>query len=70
MTEPVGTPELSRPPHTGNALIDSALEEFGTLADLPPAEHHDRLSAVQDVLASVLESSREAVQTPIPGVRR
>lgn len=55
---------------TGNAVIDAALVELGTLADIPLADHHDRLAAVQDVLAGVLESSREAVQTPIPGVTR
>lgn len=70
MSEPADPNAPTRPPVTGNAVIDSALEEFGRLADVPPAEHHDRLSALQDVLASVLDSSREAVQTPIPGVRR
>lgn len=69
MTEPA-PPEVRPRPVTGNAVIDAALVELGTLADIPLADHHDRLAAVQDVLTGVLESSREAVQTPIPGVPR
>lgn len=57
-------------PVTGNRLVDQALTEVAALDELPLAEHHDRLSAAQDVLAGVLDSSRQAVQTPIPGVLR
>ena len=46
------------------------MAELAGLADAPLEAHHDRLSAAQDVLASVLEDSRGAVQTPIPGVLR
>lgn len=61
------TPEAA--PVTGNRAIDAALAEFGTLTDHPPAEHHDRLARVHDVLASVLDQSRGESQPPIPGVR-
>lgn len=60
---------LQAPPVTGNRLIDAALAEFGSLDDHPAADHHDQLSQVHDVLASVLEQSRGGVQTPIPGIR-
>ncbi|CAI9408105.1 hypothetical protein [Aestuariimicrobium sp. T2.26MG-19.2B] len=56
-------------PQTGNRLIDAALAEFGSLDDHPPAEHHDRLAQVHEVLASVLEQSRGGAQAPIPGLR-
>ena len=56
------------PPVTGNRVIDRAVAEVIGLADLHVEEHHDRLAAVQEVLVSVLDSSREVAQTPIPGV--
>lgn len=56
------------PPVTGNRVIDQAAAEVTGLVDLHVEEHHDRLAAVQEVLVSVLDSSREAAQTPIPGV--
>lgn len=48
------------------------MAELGGLDELPLAEQLDKLSAVQDVLAGVLDRSRDGdgVQTPIPGVRR
>ena len=58
------------PPVTGNAVIDQALREVHDLSDVPVGQHHDRLSAAHDVLSGVLDSSRGAVQTPIPGVLR
>lgn len=67
------TPEAARvpePPQTGNAVIDQALAELVGLQETDVAQHHDRLSAAQDVLTGVLETSRNAVQTPIPGVLR
>ncbi|WP_203566688.1 hypothetical protein [Aestuariimicrobium ganziense] len=60
--------QTSPPPTTGNRLVDAALAEFGDLSQHPPTEHHDRLSQVADVLSSVLENSRDGVQTPIPGL--
>lgn len=57
-------------PSTGNTIVDRALSEVADLSEVGLGEHHDRLSAVQDVLTGVLESSRNAVQTPIPGVLR
>lgn len=53
-------------------MIEQALAELEGLDALPLAEQLDRLSATQDVLAGVLERSRdsEGVQAPIPGVRR
>lgn len=63
-------PSTSAPPSTGNPVVDQALAEVADLTDVELGEHHDRLSAVQDVLTGVLESSRHAVQTPIPGVLR
>lgn len=58
------------PPHTGNPVVDQALAEVSVLSEVPLAEHQDRLASVQDVLTGVLEDSRGAVQTPIPGVLR
>lgn len=58
------------PPSTGNAVVDRALAEVADLSEVDLAEHHERLSGAQDVLTGVLESSRNAVQTPIPSVLR
>ncbi|MEL4357380.1 MULTISPECIES: hypothetical protein [unclassified Luteococcus] len=63
-------PRLPDPPRTGNAVIDQALAELVGLQESDVAGHHDRLAAAQDVLTGVLETSRNAVQTPIPGVLR
>lgn len=62
-------PELDQPPHTGNRLIDAALGDLAGLESAPVAEQLVRLGAAHEVLAMVLETSRDAVQTPIPGVR-
>ncbi|GAA1396214.1 hypothetical protein [Luteococcus peritonei] len=71
MSEPDPQPAFSeQPPQTGNRLVDQAMAELASLAEAPLEEHHDRLAAAQDVLTSVLEDSRGAVQTPIPGVLR
>ena len=71
MTEPQLQEAFSNePPVTHNRVVDQAMSELAGLADAPLEAHHDRLSAAQDVLASVLEDSRGAVQTPIPGVLR
>ena len=71
MTEPneSSTPALDDPPVTGNRLIDAALSDLSTTSALPVAEQLERLTAAHEVLVQVLETSRDAVQTPIPGVR-
>ncbi|HET9129274.1 MAG TPA: hypothetical protein VFN73_14410 [Propionibacteriaceae bacterium] len=61
-------PPLAEPPQTGNQVIDSALRELADLSEQPVGLHHDRLQAVQEVLSQVLATSRDAVQSPIPGV--
>ena len=58
------------PPGTGNAVVDRALAEVADLSEVDLAEHHERLSGAQDVLTGVVESSRIAVQKPIPSVLR
>lgn len=57
------------PPVTGHQVIDATLAELVGVEELPAAEQHDRLAAALDVLSSVLESSRDQAQAPIPGVR-
>lgn len=78
MTEPThqpstaqdANPRLDEPPITGNRLIDAALADLATGHDQPVAEQLERLTAAHEVLVQVLETSRDAVQTPIPGVRQ
>lgn len=55
-------------PVTGHPAIDAATAALGDLREVDLAEHPDRLQAVQDVLASVLDASRDTAQPPIPGV--
>lgn len=68
------------PPVTGHQVIDATLAELRDcspgatgqpvdVGELSAAEQHDRLAAALDVLSSVLESSRDQAQAPIPGVR-
>jgi hypothetical protein len=57
------------PPVTGHHVIDAALGDLRDLADQPPAEQYERLATTLDVLTSVLDSSRDQAQVPIPGVR-
>lgn len=69
--EPPGQVEPGGVPTTGNRVIDAALAEFGRLEDHDPADQHDKLAALHEVLAGVLESTRGgAVQTPIPGLNQ
>lgn len=63
-------PQATLPPVTGNATVDQALAEVVDLSEMELAEHHARLSAVQDVLTGVLESSRHVVPTSIPDALR
>lgn len=69
MTDQPPAPTLDSPPVTGNRLIDAALADLAGAAPRPAAEELIRLGAAHDVLVQVLETSRDAVQTPIPGVR-
>ena len=74
MTSPEQDAEVSTPtPTTGHPVVDAALNEFGTLGDHPPADRHARISAVVEVLASVLENRPDAAQPSarpgIPGAR-
>ena len=63
-----GTP-ASPAPTTGHRLVDAALTEYGQLSNHPPAEHHQRISQVSEVLASVLKNRHDSAQTSIPGTR-
>lgn len=70
------TPEQdveSPAPTTGHPVVDAALTEFGTVRDHPPTEQHARISAVVEVLASVLENRHDQTPTPprpgLPGPR-
>lgn len=56
-------------PLTGNRLIDAALADLAGSEQAPVGEQLTRLTAAHEVLVQVLETSRDAVQTPIPGVR-
>jgi len=53
----------SAAPVTGDAAIDAALSDVAASAQLPLAEHAQRLDRAQAVLADVLRASRE----PSPG---
>lgn len=55
------------PPLTGHGTIDQALADLGDLSRFSAAEQLERLTVAQEVLSRVLETSRESVQTPIPG---
>ncbi len=68
--EAVAAPTLDEPPVTGNRLIDAALGDLAGAPEQPVAERLERLTAAHEVLVQVLETSRDAVQTPIPGVRQ
>lgn len=69
MSEPATTaPSTPAPPTTGMAAVDAALAEVADLSQVPLDEHHDRLQAAQEVLARVLETSRDQLQAPIPGL--
>lgn len=48
--------QLPPAPQTGNHRVDVALAEFGDIHHHDAADHHARLSHVQEVLASVLEN--------------
>ncbi len=61
---------LDGPPSTGNRLIDAALADLVGNEQLPVGEQLNRLAAAHEVLVQVLDTSRGAVQTPIPGVRQ
>ena len=75
MSEPMPTgafgpePALTEPPVTGNRVVDAALADLAGVSEAPVAEQLDRLGAAHEVLVQVLETSRDTVQTPIPGVR-
>ena len=56
-------------PVTGHVAIDAALAEVSDLTEVPVGEHYQRLLAAQEVLAQVLDTSRDTVQTPNPGVQ-
>lgn len=58
-----------QPPVTGNRVVDAALADLTGLEQASVGEQLERLSAAHEVLVQVLETSRDAVQTPIPGVR-
>lgn len=62
------TEESAPPPTTGHPVVDAALAEFGALDDHAPADHHDRIARVGEVLASVLEN-REAASAHDPSAR-
>lgn len=56
-------------PTTGHRLVDAALAEFGSITDHAPQDHHAGISAVAEVLASVLESRHDGSATrPQPGM--
>lgn len=69
MSEQHPSEAVPPPPVTGHHVIDATLAELVDVTDLPASEQHDRLAAGLDVLSSVLESSRDQAQAPIPGVR-
>ncbi|GAB3759979.1 hypothetical protein [Microlunatus parietis] len=52
MTEPDQDQNVR--PRTGVDEIDAALTDLDGLADLPVAEHHDRLSRVHEALHAAL----------------
>ncbi|WP_420175555.1 hypothetical protein [Luteococcus sp. OSA5] len=61
---------LAEPPETGNPRVDEALATVRDLTEVPLAEHHDRLTAVQDALSAALEESRQPAPSPIPAALR
>lgn len=70
MTQQADAPDtLDGPRTTGNRLIDAALADLAGNEQLPVSEQLNRLAAAHEVLVQVLDTSRGAVQTPIPGVR-
>lgn len=70
MSEPVVEPALNDPPTTGNRVIDAALAELIGTEHASVAEQLAALAGAHEVLVQVLETSRDAVQTAIPGVRQ
>ncbi len=59
--------QLAPPPVTGNPAVDEALAA-AVAPDAGPAGMLTRLTGVHERLAKVLETSREDVQAPIPGI--
>lgn len=57
------------PPATGHTEVDGALAGLAGLSGMPVAEQLERLSAAHEVLARVLDTSREQVDSPMPGTR-
>ena len=57
MTEPAA--DDATPPATGDPEIDRALGELADLPSLPPAERHDRLASVHEVLHRALDRNDE-----------
>lgn len=60
--------DSQQPPVTGYPLIDDALAELDSLAELSPAEQLIKLTSAQELLAQILATSREVAQQPIPGL--
>lgn len=53
--QPSDTEPAINAPQTGNAAVDDALLELADLAQVPVAEHHDRLAKAHEVLQDALD---------------
>lgn len=69
MTETGQTAASNYPPATGQPLIDAALAELAGIQQRPVSEQLEALTAAQEVLAQVLQSSRDPSQSHIPEIR-
>jgi hypothetical protein len=54
-------------PQTGVDEIDAALTELDGIAELPVADHHDRLSRVHESLHTALHQPAERADEPVAG---
>ena len=69
MSVPADGPLQDTPPNTGHRIIDEALKNLPGVEMLSVSEQLERLATAHEVVSQVLETSRSAGQTPIPGVR-
>lgn len=67
MSAPSPADLANRRPYTH--VIADAIAELDGVGEAPLNEALDRLSATSEVLARVLETSADTVQTSIPGLR-